>query len=246
MVLNGLSVKLMLAALIVLAVADSGRGQSAGAASALAVQASRTSTPVSALLVTDGLAWTDVPRHPLHLNHTPPLFETDRRDDGYRPSAFMQVLKADTILLVRLVWQDATIDSIPEAKTYADVGEPEVYKRQSEVIDKFRDAACIMVPRQQRDGTYPSLIMGDAGHPVTLYYWRNDEGFAIGSAAGRGSTAMTNELFTGIASHDDGKWHVVFGIPIHTESMPIAIALWDGSREHRDGLKYYSLWYEVQ
>ena len=158
----------------------------------------------------------------------------------------MRLIRQDSSLYVRLTWTDSTVDSIPAAKRYTDAGEPAVYKRQSEVIDQFRDAACIMTPRGETAGANPSLVMGNIGHPVTLYYWRNGEGFALGEAAGRGSTTMSTTSFPGHFSHEGDQWEVVFALPMSTSSMPIALAVWDGSRDHRDGLKYYSLWYEVQ
>jgi hypothetical protein len=198
------------------------------------------------LLSGDEKAWTALPEVPIHLNHTPPLYDTDAKDDGYRPKASMRLISQDSSLYIRLTWTDSTVDSIPAAKRYADAGDPAVYKRQSEIIDEFRDAACVMTPAGMPEGANPSLIMGDVGHPVTLYYWRNGEGFAIGKAAGRGSTTMSTASFSGRASHEAGQWEVIFTLPMSTASMPIALAIWDGSKDHRNGLKYYSLWYEVQ
>lgn len=218
-----------------------------GAASgepALPLAAAVTTSPASAILADDAAVWGAVSPQPLHLNHTPPLYDTDPRDDGHRPRASIQLLRADTTLYVRLVWEDATVDSIPMAKRYVDGGDSAIYKRQSEVIDRFRDAACVMMPRAQTAVT-PSLVMGDVNHPVALYYWRNGEGFVTGTAAGRGSTALSTTVFAGHARHANDQWQVIFAVPMTQTPQPLAIALWDGSRQHRDGLKYYSLWYEV-
>lgn len=211
----------------------------------LALRAVTSNASPSGLLSGDATLWATIPSVPIHLNHTPPLYDTDRRDDGYRPTATMQLIRQDTSLYVRLAWSDDTVDSIPTAKRYADAGDPQVYKRQSEVIDRFLDAACLMVPQGTSVGVNPSLVMGDLGHPVTLYYWRNGEGFVTGTAAGRGSTAMSTTEFPGSASHHSGQWRVVFSIPMTSAAMPLALAIWDGSRDHRDGVKYYSLWYEI-
>jgi len=216
-----------------------------GSAAALPVTAAASSASPSALLSGDNDVWDAVSAVPVHLNHTPPLYDTDGKDDGYRPKASMRLIRQDSLLYLRLTWTDSTVDSIPAAKRYADAGEPELYKRQSEAIDQFRDAACIMTPSGKLEGANPSLVMGDVGHPVTLYYWRNGEGFVVGEAAGRGSTTMSTTPFPGYASHQADQWKVVFALPMSTASMPIAVAIWDGSRDHRDGLKYYSLWYEV-
>ena len=216
-----------------------------GVPTPLLVKVVVSSMPSAVLLSGEGTDWAAVPATSVHLNRTPPLYDTDQKDDGYRPTASMQFIRQDTSLYVRLTWSDDTVDSIPTAKRYADAGEPEVYKRQSEAIDQFRDAACLMVPQDTSSGSNPSLVMGDLGHPVSLYYWRNGEGFVMGTAAGRGSTTMSTTAFPGNASHHAGQWRVVFSIPMKSAAMPMAIAIWDGSRDHRDGLKYYSLWYEV-
>lgn len=219
---------------------------SAKSVAALPVSAISSTASSSAILSGGEDAWDATSEVELHLNHTPPLYDTDPRDDGYRPKASMRLIRQDSLLYVRLTWTDSTVDSIPAAKRYADAGEPAVYKRQSEVIDQFRDAACIMTPRGGAAGANPSLVMGDIGLPVTLYYWRNGEGFAVGEAAGRGSTTMSTTSFPGHATHQASQWEVIFALPMSTASMPIALAIWDGSRDQRDGLKYYSLWYEVQ
>lgn len=216
-----------------------------GVPTPLLVKAVASSMPPGVLLSGEVTDWATVPAAPVHLNHTPPLYDTDQKDDGYRPTASMQLIRQDTSLYVRLTWSDDTVDSIPTAKRYADAGEPEVYKRQSEVIDQFRDAACLMVPQDTSSVSNPSLVMGDLGRPVTLYYWRNGEGFVLGTAAGRGSTTMSTTAFPGNASHHAGQWSVVFSIPMKSSALPLAFAIWDGSRDHRDGLKYYSLWYEA-
>ncbi|MEW5875137.1 MAG: hypothetical protein AB1752_08165 [Candidatus Zixiibacteriota bacterium] len=235
----------LLAALLTLAPPALSQSDASGANPALPVTAMPGDASPSELLSPDHAPWEAIAHVPVHLNRTPPLYDTDPKDDGYRPVASMQLVRRDSTLYVRLSWADATVDSIPAAKLYADAGDPAVYKRQSEVIDRFRDAACVMTPRLPPDGANPSLVMGDAGRPVTLYYWRNGDGFTIGTAAGRGSTTLSETTFPGHASHQSGQWSVVFALPMAAPSMPIAIALWDGSKEHRDGLKYYSLWYEV-
>jgi hypothetical protein len=232
--------------LIVLSIPTHSQSQPGDTAPELSVKAAVSGTLPSILLSGEKAAWDEIPMVPIHLNRTPPLFDTDPKDDGSRPSASMQLIRQDTLLYLRLTWSDATVDSIPAAKRYADTGEPEVYKRQSEVIDRFRDAACVMISRERMDGVNPSLVMGDLTHPVTLYYWRNGEGFVTGTAAGRGSTTMSTASFPGHASHQAGEWRLVFSIPMKGDSMPLALAIWDGSKDHRDGLKYYSLWYEAR
>lgn len=245
MALNRHAMGVVLVAVVATTLSAFSQSQPTGSTAALPVAASSSDASSTALLSGDDAAWDAIPELSILLNHTPPLYDTDPKDDGFRPHAAMRLVRKDTSLYVLLTWSDVTVDSIPAAKRYADAGEPGLYKRQSEVIDHFRDAACIMTPRDRSDGPNPSLVMGDVGHPVTLYYWRNGEGFAVGEAAGRGSTTMSTTSFPGHASHQASQWDVVFTLPMSTASMPIALAIWDGSRDHRDGLKYYSLWYEV-
>ncbi len=221
-------------------------GMAKDASAPLVIPASRASLPVSLLLSGDMPAWT-MPSAEIHLNRTPPLFETDPRDDGRRPVARVQLQVADSVLYVRLVWSDSTADSVPAAKRYPDAGEAAIYKRQSELIDKFSDAACVMLPKQSNDaGPLPSLMMGDQTDQVWLYYWRNGRGFERLEAAGRGTTTLNGVSFHGSARYEKGQWVVVFEIPVsQSKNTPMAFAVWNGSQGQRDGLKYYSLWYEV-
>ena len=221
-------------------------GRTQEASTPLVITSSRASLPVSALLSGDATAWA-VPSAEIHLNRTPPLFETDPRDNGIRPVARVQVQRADNSLYVRFVWNDSTADSVPAAMRYPDAGEAAIYKRQSEHVDKFLDAACVMVPKQtDTSGPLPSLMMGAQADQVWLYYWRNGRGFERLEAAGRGTTASKGVNFPGKARYEKGQWVVVFEIPASQGARtPMAFAIWNGSQSQRDGLKFYSLWYEV-
>jgi len=90
------------------------------------------------------------------------------------------------------------------------------------------------------------MMMGEAGSPVELYYWRNGKGFQVLDAHGRSSVEKTSSTFQGSAQHDSESWRVVLAIPNVTPETPLCFALWDGAMQHRDGLKYFSLWYEVE
>lgn len=213
---------------------------------ALTIGATASTATAAELLAGDARHW-DSPRLPILLNRTPPLFQTDLLDDGARPSAHVQIQKLDTHLYVRLTWNDRTVDSIVATRTYPDSGEPHIYNRQSENVNQFPDAACVMVPYSPPgSGEYPGLMMGGEADSVRLYYWRAGEGFSILRAAGRETTTKTDESFQGRSTRARGEWAVVFVIPALGDITPLAFGIWDGAKGHRDGIKYYSLWYDVR
>lgn len=212
----------------------------------LTINAVTTTATQAALLTGDEKQWVN-PASPIHLNRTPPLFQTDVLDDGVRPAAHVQIQKHDTLLYVKLTWDDQTVDSVQATRAYADAGDPHIYKQQSEIVDQFPDAACVMVPASApQEGVYPALMMGDEADPVNLYYWRAGEGFSVLQAAGRETTTNTGATFPGQSSRGHKTWSVVFVIPALGDLTPMAFGIWDGAKAHRDGIKYYSLWYDVR
>jgi DMSO reductase family type II enzyme heme b subunit len=88
-------------------------------------------------------------------------------------------------------------------------------------------------------------MMGEPGEPVDLYYWHHVKGFQHLQAAGRGTTGPTGETIPGKARRTANGWSVIFQLPVPVTATPFAFATWDGDKSHRDGLKYFSLWYEV-
>jgi len=213
---------------------------------ALTISTSASSATAAELLAGDATHW-DTPRSPIHLNLTPPLFQTDVLDDGVRPSTYVQIQKLDTLLYVKLTWNDRTADSVQATRAYADAGEPHIYKQQSEIVNQFPDAACVMVPYSPPGGgEYPGLMMGEETDSVRLYYWRAGEGFSVLRAAGRETATKTGEILRGRSDRARNEWSVVFAIPAFGDLTPLAFGIWDGARDHRDGIKYYSLWYDVR
>jgi DMSO reductase family type II enzyme heme b subunit len=94
--------------------------------------------------------------------------------------------------------------------------------------------------------TYPAMMMGEKAGQVTLYYWRADKEFQVLKAHGRSTTQANVEKLNGKAMREGDGWTVVMEIgPLPTRT-PLIFAVWDGSKEHRDGLKYFSLWYEIE
>jgi hypothetical protein len=201
-----------------------------------------------AALTLDGARWAAIKGRPLRLSHTPPLHAGGPHDDGSRPEATVQMLALDTgQWAVRLSWTDATRNHGAPSRRVADGGERRIYKRHSEGVGRFSDAACVMIPKQRgARKSYPSLMMGDAKTVVELFYWRAGAGFSHLVARGRASTKRTAKQVRGKAQYKEGVWTAVFIIPALDAGTPVAFALWDGKKRHRDGLKYFSLWYEVK
>jgi DMSO reductase family type II enzyme heme b subunit len=221
-------------------------GISATAAPAFELPVGRSAAATDALLGGNPGAWASAAERQIDLNRTPPLYEGDPVDDGVRPALRVAVTRSSEGMFVRMRWTDPTDSSPREAETIPDAGETEIYKKQSMDIERFADAACVMVPQAAgAQATLPSLMMGDAGRPVYLYYWNKGRGFERLEAAGRGTTTRTSQLFPGAARRTAEGWEVVFQIPDPPEATPLSFAVWDGDRTHRDGLKYFSVWYEL-
>jgi hypothetical protein len=182
----------------------------------------------------------------LHLNRTPPLYEGDPLDDGTRPRAAVTLALTSDALVVRLRWSDGTRTAPSDPRRYVDGGEEHIYPKHSSNLERFADAACVMVPKEPAmDGRNPSLMMGEAERPVDLYYWQADRGFQRLVAAGRGSTTDTGESLRGDARHTEDGWEVLLTLPPSAAERPVAFALWDGGQGHRAGIKYFTPWYEV-
>lgn len=210
----------------------------------LPVRGSGAST--ESLLAGNAATWAGAVDRTVELNRTPPLYEGDPVDDGTRPSLHVACLRAAGNLFVRLRWTDPTDSSPRPAETVPDAGETHIYKSHSADIDRFADAACVMVP--QNPGPHavlPSLMMGEAGQPVFLYYWNKARGFERLEAAGRGTTTRVGSSFPGGARRTSDGWEVVLQLPDVPASTPLSFALWDGDRGQRDGLKFFSVWYEL-
>lgn len=203
--------------------------------------------------VTEGLApdhpvWSSAPANPIHFNRTPALYSTDAPGEGPPPEASVRLVRAsDGKVLFRIQWTDATENLAGKGARYPDAGEGHTYKVQTEQENAFADAACLMFPEKKGShARYPSLMMGEAGDPMLLYYWRAGMGFQLLNSHGRSTVADSTEKMAGKAVRLLEGWCAVFAVPALPERTPVSFALWDGSLEHRDGLKYFSLWYEVE
>ena len=117
---------------------------------------------------------------------------------------------------------------------------------QTEATNRFFDACAVMVPANPiRDNVYPSLQMGDADHPVVLYYYDATRGSAVMEASGRGTTKRTGKTFPVQARHEGGKWTITMELPVTAPDTPFSFAVWNGSQQDRDGRKYFTIWSKI-
>lgn len=192
-------------------------------------------------------AWELAPANPLQLHRTPPLYADGPFDGGERPRAFARLVRdASGGLHVRLEWDDPAENVPGEGTVYPDGGETHVYKAHTENPGAFADAACVMVPKSRGPAAaYPSMMMGDGENPVDLYFWQAGGGGELLQAHGRSTTEAVPVPAAAHGARTARGWAVAFELPPVEAFTPLCFAIWDGGKDHRDGLKYYSLWYEA-
>lgn len=193
-------------------------------------------------------SWTGVSEFRIHLNRTPPLFVGGSLDDGVRPVTNVRLQRmSDGSVAFRFDWTDATQDLVQTNLRYPKKDKDLVAIKHSEGIETFADGVCVMVPQKRGSHTaYPSLIMGEKNRPVDLYCWRAGFGPRKMTAKGRETVEMTKDKFSGSMERTSTGWTAVLIVPDLQTNTPVAFAIWDGSKEHRDGIKYFSIWYEVE
>ena len=191
-------------------------------------------------------AWDSAPVESWALHRTPPLYATDSVEAAPLAAVEVRFAKAGGKTFARLEWPDASRDAaeLPQAKA---MWQSEGLVVQSEASDRFFDACALMTPAGPvQGGVFPSLQMGDAGHPVVMYYYSAARGAAVMEGAGRGTTRRTGETFPARAAHEGGRWAVVMEVPELATGTPVAAAIWDGRQQDRDGRKYFSTWYKMR
>jgi len=222
-----------------LSVAQSGSKPIAG--QSLPVAASSVSTDT--LLRGGPAAWKEIAVKRVALNRTPPLYDTDEPATLDIPSVDVRVVRSGAKLLVQLTWHDSTQDATVLAEVPNTPPETRFRKVQTEINDRFFDAAAVMFSKQPTAGAVtPSLQMGDAEHPVEIYYWNATRGAMLMQAQGRGTTRRTGESFPARGAYQNGQWSVTFELPDLAAGTPLAFAVWNGSQKDRDGRKYFSVW----
>lgn len=139
-------------------------------------------------------------------------------------------------LYVKLRWADETADRITG-------------------LDRFRDGAAVQFALGGANVT--PYLMGVAGAPVNIWYWKADDDTAENLAAGGpGSTTRLDDQPVGAASAygkaafaPENQWVVVMSRALDAgeahsvrlaaggEPQPLAFAVWQGATGERDGHK---------
>ena len=202
---------------------------------------------VDTLLKGGPTAWNQIVVKHVALNRTPPLYDTDEPAALEIPSVDVRVARADGKLLVQLSWRDATHDATTLTEAPNTPPETRFRKVPTEADDRFFDAAAVMFPANAGGGAVsPSLQMGDAEHPVEIYYWNATRGSMVMQAQGRSTTRRTGQAFPTNSSYENGKWNVILELPDLPAGTAVAFAVWNGSQKDRDGRKYFSVWQVLQ
>jgi len=188
-------------------------------------------------------AWNQIAVKHVALNRTPPLYDTDEPAALEISIVDVRLARVSGKLLVQLSWRDPTRDAIILAEVPNSAPETRFRKVQTEADDRFFDAAAVMFPAKAGSGAIaPSLQMGDAGHPVEIYYWNATRGAMVMQAQGRGTTRRTGQNFSANSTYQNGQWNVIFELPDLPTGTTVAFAVWNGSQKDRDGRKYFSVW----
>jgi hypothetical protein len=187
--------------------------------------------------------WNQIAVKHVALNRTPPLYDTDEPATLEIPSVDVRTARAGGKLLVQLSWRDSTHDAITLVEVPNTPPETRFRKVQTEADDRFFDAAAVMFPAKSGSGAIaPSLQMGDAEHPVEIYYWNATRGSMMMQAQGRGTTRRTGQSFPVNSTYQNGQWNVIFELPDLPTGTTVAFAVWNGIQKDRDGRKYFSVW----
>jgi hypothetical protein len=195
------------------------------------------------LLNTRPVDWNSVPVKRVSLNRTPALYDTDEPAALAISSVDVRVARANGKLLVQLTWQDTTHDTTTLTPTPDTPPETRFRKMPTEADDRFFDAAAVMFPDKAAiTAIAPSLQMGDAEHPVDIYYWNAARGAMVMRAEGRSTTRRTGQSFSANGSYQQGSWTVTMELPDLPNDTTVAFAIWNGSQKDRDGRKYFSVW----
>lgn len=206
-------------------------------------------SPAEARVLLDPMAaeWGKLPAQRIALNRTPRLYDTEAPSELEIPYVDVRLARAEGKLLVQMTWRDATQDSAEIAKLPTAPTEGRPHKELTEATDRFFDSAAVMHPlRLSPEGAWPSLQMGDANDPVSIYFWNSARGTARMQAEGRGTTKRTGETFPAEGIYRDRSWHLALQLDVPPAGMPLAFAVWNGSQQDRDGRKYFTTWLKLE
>jgi len=213
----------------------------------LTLRVTATSSRAESLLDPVALEWTKIPPQRVALNRTPRLYDTEAPSEPEILFVDVRLTRADGKLLVNLTWHDSTRDSAQIAKLPSAPAEGREHKELTEATDRFSDAAAVMYPvHLPVNGQWPSLQMGEAGNPVSIYFWSASRGAARMDAEGRGTTKRTGNAFPAQAAYRDQFWHLTLELQDVSAGIPLAFAVWNGSQQDRDGRKYFTTWLKLE
>ena len=200
------------------------------------------STSADNLVKGDPTSWSQItPKH-VALNRTPPLYDTDEPAALEISTVDVRCVRTEDKLIVQLGWHDPTRDAVTLTEVPNTPPETRFRKVQSEADDRFFDAAAVMVPSRTDAEIAPSLQMGDADHPVQIYYWNATRGAMLMAAHGRSTTRRTGQTFPANGAYQNGQWNVTLELPNLRSGTLVAFAVWNGNQKDRDGRKYFSVW----
>lgn len=206
-------------------------------------------SPAKARVLLDPMAaeWAKLPAQRIALNRTPRLYDTEAPSELEIPYIEVRLARAEGKLLVQMTWKDATPDTTQLTKLPTVPTEGRPHKELTEATDRFFDSAAVMHPlRLSVEGAWPSLQMGGANDPVSIYFWNSARGTARMQAEGRGTTKRTGETFLAEGIYRDGSWHLALQLDAVPAGMPLAFAVWNGSQQDRDGRKYFTTWLKLE
>lgn len=139
----------------------------------------------------------------------------------------MRALADRTHLALKLTWPDQTHDPY-----------------RTDMTDAFPDGAAVQFARLEQ--SLPYIGMGEANRPVSMWFWREGRkpeslvarGFGT-LGPGRGAAPAARSVWRA------GNRSVVFfgRLPARRNPLPLAIAIWDGHVQARDGRKHLSAWH---
>ena len=213
----------------------------------MVLRVSAAASRAEALLDPLSADWAKIPPQRIALNRTPRLYDTEAPSEPEIPFVDVRLARAEGKLLVNMTWHDPTRDAAEIAELPHSPAEGRPHKELTEATDRFSDSAAVMHPtRPPQNGQWPSLQMGDARDPVSIYFWSASRGTARMQAEGRGTTRRTGDTFPARAAYRDQAWHVTMELQDVSAGIPLAFAVWNGSQQDRDGRKYFTTWLKLE
>ncbi len=184
------------------------------------------------------ILWERVPEYQVELIPAPVVhrsIELRKAQAGEPMPLYFSVASDGERLFVKLRWRDAT----PDRKTG---------------MDRARDGAAVQFALGPSEKT--SHMMGTPQQPVNIWYWRSDvdEAENIGAGGFGSATRLAEQPVTARSQYsmarqaEDNHWTVVLSRPLAADGehgvsltpgmlQSMAFAVWQGTLEHRDGLK---------